>query len=271
MDPFRRRRVLAASFAAILLAGSAAAEEKARAPQPITAELAGRYAVYAMMASNAYHKKDRTVFPLEKLGWTLVDRDGNPTTAPTREHKLSGLAYDIYEKQGTDEVVWAIRGTDSKRDYLWANFAVPPFALQYQKIHKEFAEYAKEHPAKHVVVTGHSAGGGLALSVSVQHGVDAVVFDASPRIFDGIGDRHRPARRVLIYQQGEILEFVRRYWKKISEVVPGETVYRCAFDFPNVSKHRSDYLARGLLDLGVVANPELAPVRDALSSESSPE
>lgn len=217
-----------------------------------------------MMASNSYHKNDRVRFPVKKAGWIQVDEDGKQTAKPTKKHPLSGLAYDIYEKQGTDEVVFAIRGTDSKRDYIDANFAVPPFSIQYTQVNKEFGEYIKNHPGKKVTVTGHSLGGGLALSVSVHHGVEAITFDPSPRIFDGKGDIHLPAKRVLIYEGGEILEKVRKHWKKISEVVSNENIYKCDFDFKDVSKHRGDYLARGLLDLGATANKELVPIRDAL-------
>jgi hypothetical protein len=183
---------------------------------------------------------------------------------------VCGLAYDIYEKQGTNEVVFAIRGTDGKDDYICANLAIP-FSIPYKEVNKEVGEYiknhsGKNHPSKKVTVTGHSLGGGLALSVSVHHGVEAITFDPSPRIFDGLGDHHLPAKRVIIYEGGEILEKVRKHWKKIFEVVSSENIYKCDFDFKGVSKHRGDYLARGLLDLGATANKELAPIRDALPS-----
>lgn len=233
-------------------------------PQAITSDIAGKYAIYAMMASNSYHKDDRVRFDVEKNGWIQVDESGKQTTKPTKKHPLSGLAYDIYEKQGTDEVVFAIRGTDSKADYLTANFAVPPFSFQYREVNKEFGEYIKNHPKKKVIVTGHSLGGGLALSVSVHYGVDAITFDPSPRIFDGLGDHHLPAKRVVIYEGGEILEKVRNHWKKIFEVVSNDNIYKCSFDFGKGSKHRGDYLAHGLLDLGVTTNQELVPIRDAL-------
>jgi hypothetical protein len=264
--------ILIVSIAAALVSiGSRAYGEsdadESFAPQQITADVAGAYAVYAMMASNCYHKNDRVRFPVEKLGWIQVDRDGTPTTRPTKEHKVSGLAYDIYEKQGMEKAVWAIRGTDSKRDYLWANFAVPPLSLQYKQVNEEFGEYVKKHPNKKITVTGVSLGGGLALSVSVHHGVDAVAFNPSPRIFDGLGDKHRPAKRVMIYESGEILEIVRKYWKKIFEVVPADNIYRCSFDYNNLGTHRSDCLARGLLDLGATVSQDLIAVREALATE----
>jgi|GEM_PF-847465 len=232
--------------------------------QTITPEIAGKYAIYAMMASNSYHKKDRVKFPVELLGWIQVDENGKQTTKPTKKHPLSGLAYDIYEKQGTDEIVFAIRGTDSKLDYPVSNFAFPPFNIQYKQMNEEFGEYIRNHPNKKVVVTGHSLGGGLSLSVSVHHGVDAITFDPSPRVFDGLGDIHRKAIRVAIYEDGEVLENLRNHWSKFHEVVSNDQIYQCSFDFGKVSKHRGDYLALGLLKLGATVNKELMPILDAL-------
>lgn len=233
-------------------------------PQEINAEIAGKYAIYAMMASNSYHKTKRVKFAVEKAGWIQIDLQGKKTSRPTKENK-SGLAYDIYEKQGSNEVVFAIRGTDSKlKDYGLANFSIPPLNKQYQEINKEFGDYKKNHPNKSFVVTGHSLGGGLAFSVSVHQGVDAVTFDPSPRIFDGRNNIHLPAKRIAIYEDGEILEKFRRHSKKFSEVVPYEDIYECKFDFGKASKHRGDFIARGLLQLGATVNPDLVPVLNAL-------
>ena len=215
-------------------------------PLSITPEAAGKYAVYAMMSSNAYHNTDRVKFPIEKMGWVQVDLGGKPTDQPTKEG-ITGLAYDIFEKKGSDEVAFAFRGTDSKRDYLTANLAPWPFSFQYTQAKSAFAKYLKDHPHKKITVTGHSLGGGLALSMSVRFGVNAVVFDSSPRIFDGLGDHHLQAERVLVYEGGEILEVVRKHWKKIFEAVKQENIYKASFDFGGANKHRSDHLA---LELG---------------------
>jgi putative lipase involved disintegration of autophagic bodies len=268
-------RVQSLPIAAISLAISAVAAialgqtkpDDAAQPQAIAPATAAKYAAYAMMSSNAYHKTDWPVFAVEKLGWVLIDRDGKPTRNASREHRDTGLAYDIYEKQRGDEVVFAFRGTDSKRDYLFGNFSVPPLSRQYSQANREVADYAKDHPKKKLTVTGHSLGGGIALGVSVHHGVDAVTFDSSPRIFDGLGERNLPATRVLIYQDGEILEHLRKHWRKMSEIIPKENVYRCTFDFGGANTHRSDQLARGLLELGSTASEELAAVRDALPAK----
>lgn len=232
--------------------------------QPITDQVAGRVAIYAMLASNSYRKKDRVRFNVEKIGWVQVDLDGNPTDEPTKVHKLSGLSYDIYEKVDSNKVVFAFRGTDSKTDYLTANLAVPPFNFQYRQARKAVGKYLSENSQKNVIATGHSLGGGLALSVSVHHGVTAFTFNPSPRIFDGIGDMHEPAERVIVYQDGEILEKFRENWKKVSDVVNEKNIYKCKYDFNDESAHRGDLLAKALLIQGVNSNPELRPVLDAL-------
>lgn len=233
--------------------------------QEISPDVAAKTALHAMLSSNSYHEDDRVRFPVEKLGWIQVDLEGNPTTEPTRLHSLSGLAFDIFEKRETDDVVFAFRGTDGGSDFLFANFAVPPLNLQYTQARKEFHKYWTANKNKNIAVTGHSLGGGLALSISVHFGIAAITFDSSPRIFDGFGDRHAPAERVVIYEDGEVLEPVRRHWKKIAEVVPRGNFYRCSFDFPG-SQHRIDLLAQRLLALGAQVNPELDPVRNALAA-----
>ncbi len=226
----------------------------------MTAEVAGGIAVYAMMSANAYKKKSgRVRFKLKKLGWEQVNLDGEPTDKPTKVHKVSGLAYNIYEKVGTNKVVFAFRGTDSTRDYLLANLSFPPFNIQYRQARKAIKKYLLENSNKNVVATGHSLGGGLALSVSVHHGIKAFTFDPSPRIFDGLGNMHEPAERIIVYQKGEILKLARKLWKKDNEVVERKNVYEC--NYPDVfngnSKHRGDLLAKGLLLEGATTNPEL--------------
>lgn len=259
-----KKIMVAALLSIIAMYGFAQDDDTPFDPPELTAQVAGNYAIYSMIASNAYHKSDRVKFPVELLGWNQVDANGNPTDSPTAVRK-SGLAYDIFEKQNSNEVIFAFRGTDSKRDYINANLAVWPFSGQYRQARKAFQEYLKNHPDKKVTVTGHSLGGGLALSMSVRYGVDAVVFDSSPRVFDGLGDKHAPAMRVMVYEGGEILASVRKIWKKkFLTVVPRENIYKASFDFGGANKHRSDHLALGLLGLGATVAPALIPVRDAL-------
>jgi len=252
------------ALAVALFCAPAWAEEPAVEFEPpeLSTAVAAKYALFAMIASNSYHKADRERFHVELLDWMQVEADGQAGDKPTYQGK-SGLAYDIFENRKTGEYIFAFRGTDSKRDYLWANLAVPPLDIQYLSARKRFGEFLAAHPGSKVTLTGHSLGGGLALSMSVRYGVDAVVFDSSPRIFDGLGNKHLPANRVMIYESGEILAVVRKFWKNILRAVPRENIYKATFDFGGVSRHRSDFLARGLLNLGAGADASLVPVRDA--------
>lgn len=116
--------------------------------QPISPEVACRITIFALLASSPYHKDDRVRFEVERLGWVQVDLDGNPTNKPTKKHPLSGLAYDIYEKQQLNEVVFAFQGADSKVDYLAANLALPPFNFQYRRALREFGRYLNQNSPK---------------------------------------------------------------------------------------------------------------------------
>jgi len=231
-------------------------------PQKITSKVAGDYALFAMMAANAYHSDERIKYPLDKIGWIQIDKNGKATTEPTRDYWF-GLEYDIYEKQATNEVVFAIRGTDSPSDHFLANFTIP-VSPHYKKLNKDLGNYIEKHPNKQVTATGHSLGGGLALSASVHYGIVAITFDPSPRVFDGLGDHHKQAKRIVIYEQGDPLQTARKNWKKISEVVTKENFFECSVVPANISQHRGDCLALGLLDLGKEENKELLPIWAAL-------
>jgi hypothetical protein len=106
--------------------------------------------------------------------------------------------------------------------------------------------------------------------MSVRYGVDAVVFDSSPRIFDGLGDKHLPATRILIYEGGEILTVARKLWKKkFNKAASRENIYKASFDFGGENKHRPDHLALGLLKLRATVDATLEPVRDELPKQAN--
>jgi hypothetical protein len=228
-------------------------------PPVLTPEIAGKYAIYSMMSANAYHKKGRVKFRVEELGWTQVDSTGAPTSKPSVS-RVSGLAYDIFEKKDASDVIIAFRGSDSQKDYLTASFVPWPLTVQYSQAGRAVENYLKNHPDKNVSLTGHSLGGALALSMSVRYGLDAVVFDTSPRVLDGFNGHYLPANRVLIYQDGEILTLFRAVWRKIYRVVPRQNIYKASFDFGRVNRHRSDYLALELLKLGATVDGGLAVI-----------
>jgi hypothetical protein len=267
--------------------------------QAINAEVAARCAVYAMASSNAYHQPPRKsrhpkmFFPIHRLGWTLVTPDSVPIALaadgrpaqPTHESSLLSLAFDIHERGG--DTIFAFRGTDDVMDYVTGSLGIA-WSLHYARARQHFVRYARRNPARRIVLTGHSLGGGLALSASVRRdvleeirgalpagaqGYGAVVFNTSPRVFDGWGDRHVPAQRTAIYQDGEVLEHVRRLWeRKFNQVVAPHSQFETRFDYQDKcgqgdlkdASHRADLLADGLLRLGVTADPSLQPVLDGV-------
>jgi hypothetical protein len=247
--------------------------------RPVTPEIAARYALYAMASSNAYHQAPpkKWFFPLALLGWRTVTPEGAPIplnshgrpSQPSHASSNEDLAYDIFEND-QNETVFAFRGTDNPIDYLTGNAAIG-WSRQYREARSAFVAYARRSRHRRITLTGHSLGGGLALSTSVRkdvltavfgddgngrEGFPAFVFNTSPRIFDGLFDRHTSATRVSIYQKGEILERIRAGWnEKFLTIVPAGNIYRSAFDYANPStgkdladnSHRADLLAYGLL------------------------
>jgi len=221
-------------------------------PTVLDAASAEAYALYAMMASNAYlDKNDRTYFPIEQLGWTRVDLDGNPTDdnsyTPSSIGKLfSNLQFDIWEHNEKALTVISFKGTDEKIDWLVANFSIG-ISIPYKSGKKHVKRYMKNHPDRSLVLTGHSLGGGLALSSSLWEGVDAIVFNSSPRLYDGWGDHNEPAIRKAIYHGNDFLQKIRGRYPKFLEKIPAEDTIEANFDYSGENTHRADLLAEGIL------------------------
>jgi hypothetical protein len=267
---------LVASILISLLVGGCASSRNGTGPgfQKISAKSAARFAPYAMMAANSYHGEKNERFPIEALGWRQIDLNGKPNnTVPT--YRLGeGLAYDIFKKDRENTYVFAFRGTDSWVDFFTANLSVG-YSWQYGSASKHFARFVREHPTARIVATGHSLGGGLALHVSVRakeerrRPVDAIAFDSSPRIFDGLGNKHLEGRREMVYQKGEVLIIPRRIITKVSDVVPRENIYETNYPFGTtaIKRHSSQHLAKELLLTGAAVDPELRRVARRLPSQ----
>lgn len=224
--------------------------------QPITSVIAARNALYAMMASNCYHEKDKLYFPIEKWHWLLVDGDGDPTDEPTKEGFITGFAYDIYEHQNSNKSVIAFRGSDSKKDWIASNLAIP-FSIPYKSARKAVRKYLHKFPERSLSLVGHSLGGGLALGASCHYGIPAFVFNPSPRVFDGLGDYHEQAVRVCFYQKGEALAKIRANWSdKFLSVVKAEDIYESNFEYGG--QHDSDLFAEAFRIFGIDIEPRLA-------------
>ncbi len=254
MNPIGKRIIFGIASLALVVSGCAAKSldeiEGHENVQMLPKELAKDYAVYAMMASNAYLDPNRTYFKLDGLGWEKVDLEGNPTKrnsySPSWIGKIfSNLQYDIWESTNSNKTVISFKGTDEKIDWT-TNFWIGP-SVAYKSAKKHVKKYQEKNPERDVVVVGHSLGGGLAISVSLWLGVDAYAFNSSPRVFDGWGDNSEEATRKAIFQEKEILSILRSLWPKFHEVMNEEDIYQTSFDFNGVNRHRIDYLAEGIL------------------------
>jgi pimeloyl-ACP methyl ester carboxylesterase len=159
---------------------------------------------YAIASSNAYLDKPQ----IEIDGWKRVKRF---------EGKL-GSGADIYERKGIRKekvVVIAFRGTEfaTWRDWVFGNFNIiypgqyKEAALLMKQIRHEYGN------AITIETTGHSLGGGLALSLArTNPGVNSFVFDSSPRL--NSSNRYNNLQ-VQVVEQGEILTYARALWRII--------------------------------------------------------
>lgn len=240
----------------------------------LDSKLAEEYALYAMMASNAYLDGERSYFPIERLGWIRVDQKARPTNKNSYSPKFLGklfsnLQFDIWEHQYSNKTVISFKGSDEKIDWL-TNLPPTPISVQYKSAKKKVKKYLKKHKNKReVILTGHSLGGGLALSVSLWLGLDAVVFNSTPRMYDGFGDRNKPANRIAIYQEGDVLQKLRKIYPKFYNLVSHTDktknidVIQTNFEYENLSQHRADFLAEGILRCSK-GNPEFQEIANSL-------
>lgn len=237
-----------------LLAQSCAHAESSET-RPFTRAVANEVALYAMMASNAYaDDPKKTHFPIEDLGWRKVDLQGSPVAEGKNSYKsktfigsiFSNLQFDVWEDTKSNQTIFAFKGTQEKVDWVTGNLAVG-IAVPYKSAKKHVREYMEVHPERTVSVTGHSLGGGVALSVSFWQGVDAIVFNTSPRVFDGLGNVAAPAKRIAVFQSGDVLHKIRNWYPKFLEKIKPDQIVETAFNYSDGNLHRSDLLAERLL------------------------
>lgn len=242
---------------AILLIALSASIARAESVEtkPFTKAVASEVAIYSMMASNAYaNDPQKTHFPLKALGWKKVDVNGNPVPETQNSYTsetfvgriFSNLQFDIWEDSTSNRTIIAFKGTEEKVDWVNGNLAIG-ISIPYKSAKKHVRKYIDAHPDRSVSVTGHSLGGGLALSVSFWEGVDAIVFNTSPRIFDGINNANEPAIRLAVFQQAEVLQKIRKWYPKFLNKIKPDQIVETQFNYPGGTSHRSDLLAEGIL------------------------
>ena len=210
------------------------------------AELAKRHFVHAAMANNAYRA------PVEKPVFAIPDWHRVQSL-----QSRSGLMIDVYADAARladgREVVVAYRGTDGASFPDWRNNLALREPPQYREAYRHLKALLAERPDAKVTATGHSLGGGIALNMSMRfEGVDAVVFNPSPRIHFGATSSRFDNYRASIYEVGEMLDLVSGPWTRLrlpSNVKYGNynfLDYR-ALSISPLPEHGIYELTRGLL------------------------
>ena len=195
---------------------------------------------YAMACSNAYkhgvYKNNQFLIP----GWSRVERYDNRL----------GSAADVYEVEGGERVIIAFRGTEFRtlKDWMYGNFNIiypgqyKEAQLVYRLVRQKYGNQVK------IVTTGHSLGAGLALNCARNNPeVDAVVFDASPRVFSYA---RYPSSQLHIVEKGEIMTLVRTVWRYIPPNAFNPLVTRSVdyFDGSRLQQHNMYHLAFAILN-----------------------
>lgn len=210
------------------------------------AELARRHFVHAAMANNTYRA------PVEKPVFVIPDWHRVASV-----ESRSGLLIDVYADAhllaDSREMVIAYRGTDAASARDWRNNLALREPPQYREAYRHIKALRTKYPNAKITATGHSLGGGIALNMSMRfQGVDAVVFNPSPRIYFGATSSTLDNYRASIYEVGEMLDLVSGSWTRLrlpSNVKYGNynfLDYR-ALSISPLPEHGIYELTRGLL------------------------
>ncbi len=176
---------------------------------PTRAELAKRHYVHAAMASNAY--RDPAVKPIFIIpDWFLLESSESE----------SGLGLQVYgdavTKTESRELVIAYRGTNFSSLKDWGNNMALREPAQYREAHAHLAALKASYPQARLTATGHSLGGGIALNMSLRFdGVDAAVFNASPRFMFGPASYRHANERAFLHERGEMLNGLFGQWTEL--------------------------------------------------------
>ncbi len=184
---------------------------------PTRGELAKRHYLHAAMSSNVYRSpKKKPIFRIP--GWTVIEE----------KTSLSGFGMQLYGDRGKDEkserLVVAYRGTDFSSIKDWGNNLALREPAQYSEAYRELKRIRSENPDASITVTGHSLGGGIALNMSLRfNGIDAVVFNASPRFYFADASNAYDNNRVFLHERGELLNGLFGNWSELR--LPNQTSY----------------------------------------------
>jgi hypothetical protein len=195
--------------------------------------------IYALMSSNAYDNIETAHWVL--TGWDHLERN----------ESNSDLSFDVYRRElvnQPEDIVIAYRGTEGWKD--WTNNLALIEPPQYREAFRHLRALRVQRPQARITATGHSLGGGIALSMSLRvPGVAAVVFNSSPQLTLPL--RRERNSRVHIFEIGEVLNPLNRTFLRL--VLPRLSAYKFNFlDFTihtvaPVQEHSMYLLSRALL------------------------
>lgn len=209
--------------------------------------VANKTFLYALMASNSYDSSAQFEIP----GWNRFRRYKNG----------NGFSVDIWKNNASAEVVVAYRGTDffQPQDWIFGNLNIF-WKGQYKDAEKVIDILEQEFGSAQISTTGHSLGGGLALHSSLYgSNVNAIVFNASPRIFNSVEYVNNDNYRIVISENGEVLDKLRKKWPafKTIDLDGPYDEFDFVYDMPHI-EHGSYYIARGLTAVAASTGNNLA-------------
>jgi len=188
-----------------------------------------KFYIYAIMSSNTYEDKVQIEIP----GWKRIRKVVN-------DH---GFSADLYVSDDEKNLVIAFRGTDDVKDWIYGN-ADFDINGQYGDADVLFHEVLSQYPGKRILTTGHSLGGGLAMHISLLNkGVDAVVFNPSPRVFAHKKYDSYDNSISVIDETGEVLEIVRKLFATMKKIKYEEYRYNFLGGF-SIKEHAIEAFSR---------------------------
>jgi hypothetical protein len=202
--------------------------------------------VYSIMSFNAYDDKPQIDIP----GWKRTDRF----------ETWKGFGVDVYISDNNTEMILAFRGTDGftgLNDWIWGNLLLF-WDGQYADADDTFEIIRTKYnwiENDHIITTGHSLGGGLAMHIALLHdGINSYVFNPSPRVYAKDKYDKYSNRIVIIAESGEVLAGVRKAFRTISKIDP--------------VKHRYNYLGGHFFKEHGIQNFSQCMYKTAMLSEA---